>query len=273
MPDSPDLRPDRLACESHGVLEEVRLRGESLYKGVLLDVQRDWVRAPDGHEQSFEYTLHPGAAAIVPMLDDGRLVMERQWRYAMNRSFLEFPAGKLNAHEQPLVAAQRELAEETGYRARDWAVLGEVHPVIAYSTETLDDGRLVMERQWRYAMNRSFLEFPAGKLNAHEQPLAAAQRELAEETGYRARDWAVLGEVHPVIAYSTETIHLFMAKGLVAGPSAREQGECMELVMISPDDFFKAIYQGQVTDSKTLACALWLDRVLRNEWEVKWISQ
>ena len=186
------------------MLEEVRLRGESLYKGVLLDVQRDWVRAPDGHEQSFEYTLHPGAAAIVPMLDDGRLVMERQWRYAMNRSFLEFPAGKLNAHEQPL---------------------------------------------------------------------AAAQRELAEETGYRARDWAVLGEVHPVIAYSTETIHLFMAKGLVAGPSAREQGECMELVMISPDDFFKAIYQGQVTDSKTLACALWLDRVLRNEWEVKWISQ
>ena len=204
MPDSPDLRPDRLARESHGVLEEVRLRGESLYKGVLLDVQRDWVRAPDGHEQSFEYTLHPGAAAIVPMLDDGRLVMERQWRYAMNRSFLEFPAGKLNAHEQPLVAAQRELAEETGYRARDWAVLGEVHPVIAYSTET---------------------------------------------------------------------IHLFMAKGLVAGLSAREQGECMELVMISPDDFFKAIYQGQVTDSKTLACALWLDRVLRNEWEVKWISQ
>lgn len=204
MPDSPDLRPDRLACESHVVLEEVRLRGESLYKGVLLDVQRDWVRAPDGHEQSFEYTLHPGAAAIVPMLDDGRLVMERQWRYAMNRSFLEFPAGKLNAHEQPLVAAQRELAEETGYRARDWAVLGEVHPVIAYSTET---------------------------------------------------------------------IHLFMAKGLVAGPSAREQGECMELVMISPDDFFKAIYQGQVTDSKTLACALWLDRVLRKEWEVKWISQ
>ena len=204
MPDSPDLRPDPLACELHGVLEEVRLRGESLYKGVLLDIQRDWVRAPDGHEQSFEYTLHPGAAAIVPMLDDGRLVMERQWRYAMNRSFLEFPAGKLNAHEQPLVAAQRELAEETGYRARDWAVLGEVHPVIAYSTET---------------------------------------------------------------------IHLFMAKGLVAGPSAREQGECMELVMITPDDFFKAIYQGQVTDSKTLACALWLDRVLRNEWEVKWISQ
>lgn len=182
----------------------MRLRGDSVYKGVLLDIQRDWVRAPDGHEQTFEYTLHPGAAAIIPILDDGHLVMERQWRYAMNRSFLEFPAGKLNADEQPLDAARRELAEETGYRASDWAVLGEVHPVIAYSTET---------------------------------------------------------------------IHLFMAKGLRMGPSAREKGECMELVTIAPDDFFHAVYQGQVTDSKTLACALWLDRVLRNEWEVRWISQ
>lgn len=196
-----DPRPGRTPSEPHPELEEIRLRGESVYRGVLLHVHRDWVRGPDGHEQTFEYTLHPGAAAVIPMLDDGRLVMERQWRYAMNRSFLEFPAGKLNAGEDPFIAVQRELAEETGYRATQWARLGEMHPVIAYSTET---------------------------------------------------------------------IHLFMAKGLVAGESAREKGECMELVTLTPDALFRAVYAGEVTDSKTLACTLWLDRILRGDWQPTW---
>ena len=80
----PDPRPAELAHESHPELREERLSGESVYQGKLLHVHRDWVRAPDGHEQAFEYTLHPGAAAVIPILDDGRLVMERQWRYAMN---------------------------------------------------------------------------------------------------------------------------------------------------------------------------------------------
>ena len=92
----PDPRPARRPDEPHPELAEERLKGESVYEGRLLHVHRDWVRAPDGHEQAFEYTLHPGAAAVIPILEDGRLVMERQWRYAMNRSFLEFPAGKLN---------------------------------------------------------------------------------------------------------------------------------------------------------------------------------
>ena len=199
----PDPRPAALAGEPHPELREERISGASVYEGSLLHVHRDWVRAPDGHEQPFEYTLHPGAAAVIPSLDDGRLVMERQWRYAMNRSFLEFPAGKLNKGEDPMVAVKRELAEETGYTA--------------------------------------------GK-------------------------WAALGVMHPVIAYSTEAIHLFMAKSLTPGPAARELGECMELVTISVDDFFQAIHQGEVTDSKTLSCALWLDRVRRGEWQVKWIS-
>jgi ADP-ribose pyrophosphatase len=197
-----DARPTRPAREPYPQLEEVRLSGEQVYEGSLLKVQRDWVRAPDGHEQPFEYTLHPGAAAIVPMLDDGRVVMERQWRYAMNRSFLEFPAGKLNRGEDPLLAAQRELAEETGYRAQQWARLGEMHPVIAYSTET---------------------------------------------------------------------IHLFMARGLVLGESAREQGECLEIVILKPEDLFDMIYRGEVTDSKTLACAIWLNRVVNQHWSPAWI--
>lgn len=198
-----DPRPAREPAEIAPELEEIRLSGDSVYKGVLLHVHRDWVRGPDGHEQTFEYTLHPGAAAVVPVLDDGRLVMERQWRYALNRSFLEFPAGKLNAGEDPF---------------------------------------------------------------------AAAQRELAEETGYRAGQWARLGVMHPVIGYSTEAIYLFMAKALKAGHAAREKGECMDLITITPDELFQAIYQGQVTDSKTLSCALWLDRVRRGEWQVDWMA-
>ncbi|NBO82850.1 MAG: NUDIX hydrolase, partial [Betaproteobacteria bacterium] len=122
--DRPDPRPARQPDEPHPELAEERLMGESVYEGRLLHVHRDWVRAPDGHEQAFEYTLHPGAAAVIPILEDGRLVMERQWRYAMNRSFLEFPAGKLHTGEDPLLAIQRELIEETGYRAQQWARLG-----------------------------------------------------------------------------------------------------------------------------------------------------
>jgi ADP-ribose pyrophosphatase len=197
-----DARPSKLPHENYPQLEEVRLSGQEVYAGSLLRVQRDLVRAPDGHEQTFEYTLHPGAAAIIPMLDDGQIVMERQWRYAMNRSFLEFPAGKLNRGEDPLLAAQRELAEETGYRAAQW-------------------GRL--------------------------------------------------GEMHPVIAYSTETIHLFIARGLTLGESARELGECLEVVTLHPQELFEMIYRGEVTDSKTLACAVWLNRLIREEWSPQWI--
>lgn len=201
--ESTDPRPQLSLEEPAPQLEEVRLRGESVFKGKLLDVYRDWARAPDGHEQSFEYTLHPGAAVVVPLLDDGRVVLERQWRYALNRSFLEFPAGKLNKGEDPFKAVQRELQEETGYRA--------------------------------------------GK-------------------------WARLGVMHPVIGYSTEAIFLYMAKELIAGEHAREQGECMELVTPTIEEFFALIRQGEITDSKTLSCALWLDRVLRGEWQVQWVS-
>ena len=198
-----DPRPRRRPDEPHPELAEERLEGESVYAGRLLHVHRDWVRAPDGHEHALEYTLHPGAAAVIPMLDDGRLVMERQWRYAMNRSFLEFPAGKLHVGEDPLDCIRRELTEETGYRARQWARLGEMHPVIAYSTEV---------------------------------------------------------------------IHLYAAKGLEAGATLRDAGEVLEIVILTPDEFFNAVYRGEITDSKTLACGLWLDRLRRQEWEATWIS-
>ena len=96
-------------------LEETKLSREDIYHGHVLDVVKDTVRLPDGKEAARELVLHVGAVAVIPILDDGRVIMERQYRYAHERVFLEIPAGKLNfKDEDPLSAAKRELREETG---------------------------------------------------------------------------------------------------------------------------------------------------------------
>ena len=119
-------------------LHEERLAGERVFAGKLLDVRRDRVRLPDGGEAVREYVVHPGAVLVVPVLGDGRLVVERQFRYPLNRVFLEFPAGKLDPGESALRTGVRELAEEAGYRATIWIRLGVIHPVVAYSTEAIE---------------------------------------------------------------------------------------------------------------------------------------
>ena len=93
-------------------------RSDTVFEGNFLHVQRDQVALPDGKVATREFIRHPGAVMIVPLLDDGRLLMERQYRYPMGRVMLEFPAGKLDAGEPPFECAVRELEEETGYRAR-----------------------------------------------------------------------------------------------------------------------------------------------------------
>ena len=119
-------------------LREEQVSSQQVYRGHFLDVRRDEVRLPDGSLAAREYIVHPGAVMIVPLLDDGRLVVERQFRYPMGRVMLEFPAGKLDAGEPPLTCAIRELAEETGYRAREWARAGILHNAIAYSDEGIE---------------------------------------------------------------------------------------------------------------------------------------
>jgi len=119
-------------------LVERRIDGEQVFRGALLDVRRDRARLPDGTEAVREYVVHPGAVLVVPTLDDGRFVLERQFRYPHNRTFIEFPAGKLDPGESALETALRELVEEAGYRAAHWTRLGVVHPVIAYSTEAIE---------------------------------------------------------------------------------------------------------------------------------------
>ena len=109
-----------------------------MFDGALLHVRRDRVRLPNGAMATREYVEHPGAVLIVPILEDGRLVLERQFRYPVGRVMLEFPAGKIDPDEAPLATAQRELREEAGYVAGTWRHLGTVHPEIGYSSEAIE---------------------------------------------------------------------------------------------------------------------------------------
>ena len=119
-------------------LVESELGTQLSFEGRLLTVRTDRVRLPDGSESTREYVVHPGAALVVPVLADGRLVLERQYRYPVGRVMLEFPAGKIDPGEKSLATAQRELREEAGYDAGNWTALGTIHPEIGYSTEFID---------------------------------------------------------------------------------------------------------------------------------------
>ena len=119
-------------------LVETRIASEDVFDGKLLHVKRDTVRLPDGKTATREYIAHPGAVMIIPRLPDGKLLMERQFRYPLARVFIEFPAGKIDPGEDPATTAARELLEETGYTAERWSRIGTLHPLITYSTERIE---------------------------------------------------------------------------------------------------------------------------------------
>lgn len=187
------------ADDSH--LIERRTAGQELFKGGFLHAFRDTVALPDGSTAMREYVKHPGAVVVVPMLDDGRVVMERQFRYPVGRVMMEFPAGKLDAGEDPLVCGKRELLEETGYTAREWA---------------------------------------------------------------RA------GQMHLAIAYSTEVIHIYFARGLQGGERKLDHGEFLDVFTATPDQLLAWSRDGELTDAKTLTCLVWLQNVLLGAWKLDW---
>lgn len=182
-------------------LVETRLGSEAILNGLFLQVRRDTVRLPDGSHAAREYVVHPGAVMIVAQLDDGKLVLERQYRYPM---------------------------------------------------------RAVM------------LEFPAGKLDPGEASLACAQRELLEETGYSARQWARAGVLHPVISYSTEFIDIWFARGLMPGARKLDTGEFLDVFTAHPAELLAWCGSGKVTDAKTLTGVLWLQNLLSGAWTLDW---
>jgi len=149
-----------------------------------------------------------------------------------------------------------------------------VHPGAVMVVPLLErpDGRieLVLERQYRYPVKKVMIEFPAGKLDPNETCFQCAVRELREETGFTAARWARAGVMHPVIAYSTEFIDIWFAKGLTLGPRQLDEGEFLDVFTLSPDDFFQHCLHGLITDGKTLAAGLWLQNVLTGAWPLVW---
>lgn len=182
-------------------LRETPVARTELLRGHFLHVVRDTVRLPSGNEATREYVLHPGAVMVIGLLDDGRVVMERQFRHPM---------------------------------------------------------RAVM------------IEFPAGKLDAGEASLACAQRELIEETGYRAREWAFAGRLAPTIAYSDEIIDIWFARGLTLGDRRLDDEEFLDVFTADPAELTQWCRSGEVIDGKTLIGSMWLNNVISGAWTLDW---
>ena len=127
-----------MADDQDDPLREETIDSQLVFNGAFLRLYRDTVRAADGHIGVREYVKHPGAVTVVALLDNGHVVLERQYRHPLRRSMIEIPAGKIDPGEAPLVCAQRELLEETGYSAATWHYLGGFHNAFGYSDEKIE---------------------------------------------------------------------------------------------------------------------------------------
>lgn len=151
-----------------------------------------------------------------------------------------------------------------------------VHPGAVMVIPLIEDAkgeiRLVLERQFRYPINRVMVEFPAGKIDPGEAPFQCAKRELREETGYLARSWARAGVLHPVVAYSTEAIDIWFAKDLIAGERSLDVDELLDVFTATPAELMTWCREGVITDAKTLIAAFWLQNVLSGAWSLDWLE-
>jgi ADP-ribose pyrophosphatase len=179
-------------------LKETKIDGELAYDGNFLKVSRDRVKLPDGKITQREFIRHPGAVVILPLFDDGRVLLERQFRYPNGQVFIEFPAGKIDPGEESLACAKRELEEETGYTATDWHFVCTIHNAIAYSDEHLD---------------------------------------------------------------------LFLARGLTAGDAKLDDGEFLETFTATIPEMLEMVKRGDITDVKTVIGTFWLEKIAAGTWK------
>jgi ADP-ribose pyrophosphatase len=178
-------------------LTEKKIDGRVMYDGNFITVCKDNVLLPDGSSSTREYITHPGAVAMLAVLDNGKLVMERQYRYPLQREIIELPAGKIDAGEDILRCAQRELLEETGYVAGEWT-----HITTAW----------------------------------------------------------------PCVGYADERIEYFLARGLKHEGRQLDDGEFLEVFELSLEDALEWVRAGRIRDSKTIVGLFWLEKVLNGNW-------
>lgn len=203
-PDVPLVLGSAWSGQPTDLKESASNNSEILARGNFISMRRDAVTLPDGTISTREYIVHPGAVVIVAFLvGDG----------------------------------------------------GE---------------RIVVEWQYRYPVEQTMLEFPAGKLDVGERQIDCAQRELQEETGFTAEQWAPAGIVYPAIGYSTEFIGIWFARGLRAGPPSLDVGEFVEVRSSTVEELLTACADGRVTDGKTLACVVHLQNLLSGRWKPDW---
>ncbi len=179
-------------------LKETRVDGTCVFEGNFLKVNRDTVTLPNGALTTREFIHHPGAVVAIPLFDDGRVLLERQFRYPLHQVFIEFPAGKIDPGESSLVCAQRELQEETGYTATDWQFICTIHNAIAYADEHLD---------------------------------------------------------------------LYLARGLTAGDAKLDSEEFLETITATVPELLSMVRTGQITDVKTVIGTFWLEKILAGVWK------
>lgn len=142
------------------------------------------------------------------------------------------------------------------------------HPGAVVVLPVFDDGSVLAERQFRYPLDQVFIEFPAGKIDPDEDPLACAKRELQEETGYTARDWKFVCTIHNAIAYSDEHLEIFLARGLTAGECKLDEGEFLDPFKTTVPEMLQWIREGKVTDVKTVIGTFWLEKILSGAWQL-----
>ena len=130
-----------------------------------------------------------------------------------------------------------------------------------------DDGRVLLERQYRYPNDQVFIELPAGKIDLGEDPLASAKRELEEETGYTATDWHFVCTIHNAIAYSDEHLDIFLARGLTEGTAKLDDGEFLETFTATIPEMLEMVKRGDITDVKTVIGTFWIEKIAAGTWK------
>ena len=175
-------------------LGEKQVSTEDIFDGVILHVKRDMVKLSNGSKTVREVIRHIGAVCVIPVTEKNEVIMERQYRYPLDRVILEIPAGKLDAPD--------------------------------------------------------------------ENRLSAIKRELREETGYSADEWTEIGDFHPAPAYSDEFITMYLARGLHKGEQHLDEDEFLDVYAIPLSELVQDVMEGRISDAKTQVCILKAARIL-----------